>query len=252
MAGLSREESISKYGTERYTGWSEPEAGYDAAALGITGGGGGGGTVDSILNSAISAFTALFPKKLEDYEKVNPFFFDEQLAKEASTAEYAPYYNEILSDYIADVERTKSRSAEDLEVILDQLSAGKEYYTGRERRVLDKALRMVNEGYAGKGLFFSGARERDARELQQEYDLAYGPEGYETGRYQYQTGRAQTAYERGIEDIGIERERKERDVGREKEYAIETGVLQRKRETREEYELGRQKYYEQAFYPSIV
>jgi len=36
--GLSREESITKYGTERYTGWNEPEAGNDAKALGISAG----------------------------------------------------------------------------------------------------------------------------------------------------------------------------------------------------------------------
>lgn len=65
--GLSREESISKYGTERYTGWNEPEAGYDARALGITGGGGGGGDGGGSLLSQMGPSIDKYVQDLIDF-----------------------------------------------------------------------------------------------------------------------------------------------------------------------------------------
>ena len=152
MAKLTKEQSISLYGTPQYVAWGETEAAADAATKGLTG---GGDSSDSVLQTAINSILQLIPGDLKDYEKENPFFFDEALAKEAATAEYTPYYAELLSDYVADVEKVKSRSAEDLKITLEQLSGGKEYYLGKERRLLDRALESTDKGFAGRGLFFS-------------------------------------------------------------------------------------------------
>ena len=178
------------------------------------------------------------PKK---YEEVNPFFFDEQLARDASTAQYAPYYDRLLSDYVAEVERNKSRSQEDLQRTLDYLSASKEHFLGAERRALDKAERQANEGYAGAGMFFSGVRQRDIRELKEGSEARLGE--YETG-YQYGTSGAKLTAQRTEEDLATGQAYAERDIGEEKKYAIESGVMQRKGETKDEYEIGKKTYYD--------
>jgi len=236
-----------------YAGWGDAEANANFLATGGSGkeGGssGGGNDVNSILQNAINSITGMLPSDIKPYEEVNPFFFDEKLAKEAATAEYAPYYDELLSDYIAIVERTKSRSKEDLQTVLSQLSAGREYYLGKERRLLDRALESTDKGYAGRGLFFSGAKEKDRQEYQTEYEK--GIESYER-QYQYKTSQAKLGKARTLEDIMMQERKYKRDIGREKEAAIAGGVLQRKGETRDEYEISRKKYYEGSLYPSIV
>lgn len=238
-----------------YAGWGDAEANANFLATGgsgkeTSGGGSGGGSgTDSVLQNAINSVTGMLPSNLKPYEEANPFFFDEKLAKEASTAEYSPYYSELLSDYVSTVERTKSRSTEDLKTVLSQLASGREYYLGKERRMLDKALDNTNKGYAGKGLFFSGAREKDRKEYQTEYEKDIG--NYES-QYQYKVGQAKLGKTRTLEDLLTQENRYKRDVGREEEAAIASGVLQRKREAQQEYEIGRNKYYEGSLYPSIV
>jgi len=232
-----------------YAGWSDEDARADFAATGgagkggSTGGTSGGATTSAeVVANSYAKFVADMQKNPpKKYEEVNPFFFDEMAARNTSEAQYAPYYDRLLSDYIARVERTKSRSQEDLQKTLDYLSASKEHFLGAERRTLDKAERQANEGYAGAGLFFSGARQRDIRELGEESQERIGQ--YETG-YQYGTGQAMTGAQRTAEDLATEQAQTERDIGREKKYAIETGVMQRKREERDEYQIGRTTYYD--------
>ena len=237
---------MSTYPANQYIGWGPVEAQADWDAKG--GGDSGGDNVETYIQNAINPIISMLQAS-KDYELSNPFFFDEVLAKEASTAEYSPYYAELLSDYVADVEKTKSRSEADLQTTLEQLSAGREYYLGTERRMLDKALRSTNEGYAGRGLFFSGAREKDRREYTEDYEKDIGEydRKYEAGVTKAKLGEA-----RSLTDIMSLQGRYTRDLGREKDEAIEGGVLQRKRETREEYEISRDKYYEGSLYPSIV
>ena len=203
-------------------------------------GGGGEDTVDSILSPFISSIADLF-KKVKPYEEANPFAFDEVLAREASTAEYSPYYKEFLSDYVAKAENTKSRSNEDTSKLLDLLSANKDYFTGRQRRLLDQAERNVNEGYAGRGLYLSGARGRDINEMRTENKELV--KDYMTG-YEYQKTGAETTRERTLTDVNLAQSQYTRDIGRQEKTAIEAGVLQRKGETLDEYEVARQKYYQ--------
>jgi len=240
---------MSTYPADQYIGWGPVEAQADWDAKGGGDSGGDSGSSNDILQTAIDAILAMFPDELKDYEKENPFFFDEALAKEAATAQYSPYYAELLSDYVADVEKTKSRSAEDLKITLEQLSGGKEYYLGKERRLLDRAFESTDKGFAGRGLFFSGAREKDRKEYTEEYEAGVGE--YER-QYEYKVGQAKLGKARTLADVMMLERRYTRDIGREKEEAIAGGVLQRKREVREEYEIGRGKYYEGSLYPSII
>lgn len=247
---LSQQQSIAQYGTEAYTGWGEAEAAADAAAHPEKlGNAGGGETANSILSNFVDYITKLVPDNPPDYEEVNPFFFDEALAKEASTAEYSPYYDELLSDYISKTQRTIDRSEDDLKSTLERLSASKEYYLGKERRMLDQSLRQTKEGYAGRGLYFSGAKDRDIKELETEYGAKI--QDY-LGGYDYTTGQAKIGAARTTEDVTTGRKEYTRDIGREKDYAIEAGVLQRKGETQDEYLLSKNKYYEQFYTPGLT
>jgi hypothetical protein len=205
---------------------------------------GGGGSVDSILNTATQSYADLF-SSIKPYDEVNPFFFDEKLAQTASEAEYAPYYKEMLTDYTQGVETKKARSTTDLQKTLEELSASKEYYTGKERTLLDRAVRSTNEGYAGRNLFFAGAKDRDIKELQSDYDKNYGEQGYYTQNYANQATAAKQTAERNVEDWDLASSMYNRDLEREKTYAVKSGVLQRKQETRDEYEISRRKYYSQ-------
>ena len=198
-----------------------------------------GGGVDSILNTAIDSVTGTL-KTIPSNDQANPFSFDTALATQASTAEYSPYYQQLLTDYTSGVERTKARSAEDLQSTLTQLAAGKEYYTGTERRLLDRTLDQTNKGYAGQGLFFSGANEKDKQQILTEY-------GAQTGEYNrqygYNVGQANLANTRTNEDITTASSQYSRDVNQAKTTAIQQGVLQRQSEAIQQYEVGRSNYY---------
>jgi hypothetical protein len=239
-----------------YAGWGDAEAEANFNATGgagkQTGGGSSGGgssSVDDILNNAISSFTAYLPKSVKPYEEVNPFFFDEVLARQAAEAEYAPYYDEMLSDYVTGVERTKSRSDSDFKRTLESLDAGKEYYMGTQRRLLDRAVKNVNEGYSGRGLFFAGAKDKDIGEMKTEYEAE---KSNYMRNYEYQKSGAELAKQRLYEDVDLDQSKFTRDTERERKYAIEGGVLKRRSEAQEEYEAGRQKYYDNASYNGLT
>ena len=202
-------------------------------------------TMEDILNTAVDSVVGIIDEVPKPYDEVNPFYFDELLAREASTAEYSPYYHELLQDYTSRVEQSKSRSREDLAKTLETLSGGKEYYLGKERELLDKAVRTTAEGYAGQNLFFSGAKEKDIKELKTESQKQTGEYGRQ---YEYQTGQARTSTERTVADLQKEQEEKARDLAREEQTAVEGGVAQRKQETLDEYLAGMRKYYQD--YPS--
>jgi hypothetical protein len=240
---LSQQDSLNKYGTVAYTGWGEVEAQADWNSKHSSSTNTPTGGADSILQQAVNSFLPLV-QKVAPYESANPFSFDEALARQASTAEYAPYYKELLTDYTSNVERTKSRSAEDLKTTLEQLNAGKEYYTGVQRRALDTAVRNTNEGYAGRGLFFSGVRGRDVKELQTENQAQVG--NY-LSNYGYNTAQAKTSEQRTGENLDTALSQYTRDQNRAEKAAIEGGVLQRKGEALNEYGIKEKNYYDAAF-----
>lgn len=168
------------------------------------------------------------------------FSFDEALARSAATQEYSPYYEETLKDYMANVENTKSRSVEDTDKLLALLGANKEYFVGTERRLLDNSIKSTNEGYAGRGLFFSGARPKDIKELQTISGEKVND--YMTG-YNYNTEQASTKNTRTLADATTAATQYQRDLEREKKYQIESGVITRKQEALSEYNTASQNYY---------
>lgn len=191
-------------------------------------------------------------KFLEQYTKDNPFVFDEELARKSSTAEYEPYYSELLKDYVGNLElqRQTTRGDAALLTTLNKLDMG--------TRTLNyqNAVKNAEEGYAGRGMFFSGAKNRAVG--QEEISYKTGVEGAQA---RYETGQA--GYQRQLGAYDIAEEQKRRDIfggdvalgglakyaGREGEYhgALESGILQRQKEAQAQYYVPLEQTYQRKY-----
>lgn len=202
-------------------------------------------TVDEYIKSIVD----LMPSAPERYDKANPFAFDEQAARDIAEAEFSPYYDELLSDYLEDVGTTKERVGEDQQQFLAELDAQKDYFTETQGKNLDRMIRGIKEGYSGRGLYFSGEKNRDVSEAQQDTQAAI--ENYMTG-YGFDVTGSERDTQRKLEDIAKGTTRYTRDLGREETAAIEGNVLQQRGEQLNQYNLGRQQYYQNANWGSLL
>lgn len=106
MAKLTKEQSISLYGTEAYTAWEEEEAKQDAAAKGLTGGGEYSSEEQEfadLIAQLVGSPIELPPLDVKDWEEY----------EKAALEELKPYYTRILKEEGGDVERAKTRLKED-------------------------------------------------------------------------------------------------------------------------------------------
>jgi hypothetical protein len=188
-------------------------------------------------------------KFLEGYKATNPFVFDEELARKSAQTEYEPYYSELLKDYVGNLEtqRQTTRGEASLLTTLNKLD------TGTRTLAYQNAVRNAEEGYAGRGMFFSGARNRAVGQEEIGYKT-----GMEEAQARYETGKA--GYERQLGVYDTLEEQKRRDIfggdvalggvgkygGRQGEYqaALESGILQRGKEAVTAYNVP----FEQAYY----
>lgn len=191
--------------------------------------------VDSIIESQKQAIKDQ-TKFLKDYEKNNPFAFDEELARQSSTAEYDPYYSELLTDYLADID-VQRETVQDDQALAETL---KKYDDASANRQFTTAVQKTRQGFAGRGLYFSGLQERGVGE--QEVDFMD-----QTGRrdsiFQNQMG----GYQSQLGMLDTAGQRKERDIERQKKEAIEGGVLQRESEAIKQYNVPLVQSYTRRF-----
>ena len=173
---------------------------------------------------------------LEKYTKENPFVFDEELAKQSSTAEYDPYYSEMLNDYLGGVE-LKRESIEDDRSLLSEM---RKYDDASASRAYTKAVSQAEEGFAGRGTFFSGNKERALGEAN-----VQNVEGNELRSIEY--GAKNRGLDRTNQALELDVSQKTRDVGRDKQTAIEGGVLQRRDEALNQYYTPFEQSYFRAF-----
>lgn len=192
------------------------------------------------INEYINAIVATLPAPPPKYTDVNPFYFDEENAKELATAEFSPYYDELLSDYMHDVDTTKTRLQNDNGKILSELNSQKDYFIKEQGTNLERVIRGIKEGYEGAGLYFSGNRNRDIKETQA--DVQGGIEDY-MRQSKYKKEGYNTDLSRNIEDIDLAANRYTRDIGREKETAITGQVNTMEGEELDQYLQGAQTYY---------
>jgi len=217
---------------------------------------GGGGSKTSSAEDYAKAIAEAAKKQveaetkfLEGYKATNPFVFDEELARKSAQTEYEPYYSELLKDYVGNLEtqRQTTRGESALLTTLNKLD------TGTRTLAYQNAVRNAEEGYAGRGMFFSGARNRAVGQQEINYET-----GMEEAQSRYETGKA--GYERQLGVYDTLEEQKRRDIfggdvalgglakygGRQGEYqaALESGILQRGKEAVTAYNVP----FEQAYY----
>jgi len=108
------------------------------------------------ISDEIAKSMEVYTKRGEEFDAKNPFNFDEMQARSSAEQAFNPYYSAELNDFVKgiDMKRKSTEGERDLLSELNRTAAG------AERRNLDEAIRQSEEGYAGSGLFFSGARER--------------------------------------------------------------------------------------------
>jgi hypothetical protein len=244
---LTKEQSISQYGTEAYTGWPELEAANDAAAhpekLNSY-----YSTPSVSVDDYIQTIQDTLPAPPEEYLKANPFYFDEQAAREVSTAEFAPYYQEILSDYMGDVKMVADKNQGDYNRILTDLEKQKELFLSQNQQDFDKLIRGIKEGYSSKGLYFSGTNARTQAEAGGENTNKI--ESY-LNTYGSKTGQAGDEFKFSQQQQNVDMARKQRDIGRDQNASILGGVQTQKNEALDEYLYGMQTYYKNPNWKSL-
>jgi hypothetical protein len=161
---------------------------------------------------------------IEDYLAENPFAFDELLAKQSATAEYEPYYTELLNDYIEDID-LKRATVEDDARLSEYLSERSAEKTSRE---YEQAIASAEEGFAGSGMFFSGIKDRTGGLLGIE-------KTGELADISTKQDYTQRGYNRQLGSLQTQEERQRRDIGREQQTAIAGGIEQRRGEALKGY-----------------
>lgn len=138
----------------------------------------------------------------KDYNKSNPFNYDQVLAENTTKAkeQLDPYYNETLSNYLLGVTRKVANSASDTRDLLGELTASTDSF-GRDTQLkLTDTLNKAGQGYADAGLFDSGARlntEGLAKTESQNATTDF------TRQQDYKAKQATTADQRVQQDYGL-------------------------------------------------
>lgn len=197
------------------------------------------GYVQSIVNT-ISTPPA-------EYLKANPFYFDEATAKAASTAEYSPYYDKILKDYMTNINGEIDKSQGDLGRFLSELDRQTQVYTTQNKAQLASDLEKTRQGYVGNGLGFSGFMNKDLTDTttnsKNALDAYTGAQSAKAGQQQ-----ADTAY--NVNQYNTQGQQETFNVGNDKTAAIAGGVQQRRNETLNQYLYGADLYYKNDLNPA--
>ena len=170
--------------------------------------------------------------KIAQYEKENPFAYDEAQLRASAEERLNPYYEAELGDFVEGVENQRNRSAEDEKNVITELTARAETLTGRIRRKLSQALEASKEGFAGANLFFSGRRLREGGEMKVESadQMADIDREKRLGIEDTQLKRR-----RLLEDLGLRERTFNRQLGAEKETALTTDVERQKKDAYTQY-----------------
>lgn len=219
----------------RYEQWKRGEG--EFAGLG-----GGQASPEQMAQQMIDAMMAPFQQafdRAKQYEKDNPFFFDEQMARASSQERYDPYYNAELTDFVTGIERRRQASTQDERRILEEITADTESYMGRSKKNLDEAIRASEQGFAGAGLFFSGERQRRTGSL--EVEAGQQQRDYLRGQA-YQGETATLGKQRTLADLASTEATGRRRQTAERETALLTDIGQQEKEAKAKYELERQQF----------
>lgn len=172
-------------------------------------------------------------QRLEEFDKNNPFAFDEAQARASSEERLNPFYDAELNDFLQGIRYSRTRSFEDMNRTIGELNVDASKLSEKERFATQEAIRSSEEGFAGAGLFFSGARERatgvqEVGGIQREEELQTN---LERG-----IGSAQRSRQRLLEDTALQEARQRRLIEAGRTTALETDISAKKKEA--EYRRG--------------
>lgn len=198
------------------------------------GGSGGGGSAYDVMmqmQNELAAKMEELGNRFKQYETDNPFTFDELLAQQSAEERLSPYYEAELSDFVKGVTRQRETigGERDLLTQLNTLSSG------AAARNLDQAVKASGEGYAGKGMFFSGERESQT-------GLQKVGAAEQAKQRELQLGRSMGSL--ANQELGVQQgeDTYRRQWGAEKQTALTTDIEQQKQQERAQWEAGRMEY----------
>lgn len=178
-------------------------------------------------------------RRAGEFDKNNPFVFDEVLAQDSAKERLSPYYEAELRDFLTGVTRSRGRTIQDEERFRQELDTTTENTSARIRRNIDETIKSSEEGFAGSGLLASGARQRTT-----------GMQNIEGGenlsdflRKQQLAGTESTLRKnRTLEDLASTEATGLRQSRAAQETALTTDVEQQRKEAQQKRELERQQY----------
>lgn len=178
-------------------------------------------------------------QRAADFDKNNPFAFDEALARSSSEERFNPYYQAELGDFLTGVERTRSRGKQDEEKLRRDLEVSSDLAIGREKRDLQETLRSSEEGFAGSGIFMSGERLRSSGRQEVRSEEGITDLQNKVGD---QIGTSNVRQSRLMEDLLSQERTGTRKLGAAKETDILTDIEQQRQEALKRRELARSNY----------
>lgn len=210
------------------------------------GGGNSGGmnSADSFLQSLKDELTKQFDelaKRTKEFDTNNPFVFDEALAKASAEERFNPYYDAELKDFTQGIDRQK-QSAEGSMKLLTELNR---IEVGQDKRNLDEAISAAEEGYAGAGLYNSGAKERATGQA-----MISGKDTAEQRSLNYNEGIA--GGRRSLADITQNESTGIRHLGAAKTTDIQTEIEKQKAEEEARHATERLQYIGSPYTSSIT
>lgn len=172
----------------------------------------GGDATEQYIQNAIFKLDDVYFSKIKEFDKNNPFVYDDVLKQEITKAgtRLDPYYKQTLNDYLKGIDLQKSRSLEDKSKTLTNLNADINSYTTNNKEALIEALDKSRQGFSDVGNYFSGAQERNTAKqgLESNQNLT----DYLRGKNQA-IDTAETTNQRTLQDTQLKQDQFQRDVG---------------------------------------
>ncbi len=119
-------------------------------------------TPAALMQEATDAYNkqlADYNAKYAAYNEANPFVLDDVLASETAKAKQSldPYYQQTLSDFLTGINTQRAQGAQDQSTLLSNLAEDRNTFTGQQGQALQDTLDKTRQGFAGNGLYNSGA-----------------------------------------------------------------------------------------------
>lgn len=195
----------------------------------------------SVIDATLKATDPLAEadKRAAEFDKNNPFAFDEVLATESARERLDPYYQAELQDFTEGIQIRRRQSEQEERSVLNQLNVQTQNLLGDVKRQVTDALDATRKGFAGAGLFLSGQRLREEGKTQ-----IRGQEQQERGladidvRRQSTLGSSQA--NQGL--LNIQERSGKRNLRAEQTTALTTDVEQQKQEQEAKRQQEKQQY----------